>query len=388
MTERLYYHDSYLRDFTAHVVGTSSDGATAYLDRTAFYPTSGGQPFDTGLLGGIPVLDVADEGELIAHKLAAPLAAAEVECSIDWKRRFDHMQQHTGQHLLSAVFEELLGLRTASFHLGQDSSTIDLEVGSIESGAMRDVESRANQIVCENRPVTVQFEQSAEALGLRKPSERGGTLRIVTIEGMDRSACGGTHVRATGEIGVILTRKLEKVRQTVRVEFLCGARAVAQARSDYDALSRTAQLFSAAREEVPALVAAQLEAGRAADKARRKLRLELVVYHGRELYRASAPGPDGVRRHRQRAASGSVDELGALARSFTAGQKAVFLASLEKPPSVVYAVSEDVGIDAGQAVKQALADAGGRGGGNPRLGQGGVPDVALLDTVIERLASH
>jgi alanyl-tRNA synthetase len=388
MTERLYYHDAYLRDFTAHVVGTSSDGATAYLDRSAFYPTSGGQPFDTGLLAGIPVLDVADEGDLIAHRLAAPLPTVDVECSIDWKRRFDHMQQHTGQHLLSAVFEEQLDLRTVSFHLGQDSSTIDLEVGSIDGGAVREVESRANQVVCENRPVTLQFEEAAQVKGLRKPSERDGTLRIVTIEGLDRSACGGTHVRATGEIGVILIRRLEKIRQTVRVEFLCGARAVARARSDYDALSRTAQLFSAALDEVPALVAAQLEAARSADKARRKLQLELVVYQGRELYQATPAAADGVRRHKHRAASGSVDELGALARSFTAGPKAIFLAALEKPPSVIYAVSDDVGVDAGQAVKQALADAGGRGGGNARLGQGSVPDAALLEAVIERLASH
>jgi alanyl-tRNA synthetase len=386
MTERLYYHDAYLREFTARIVRTSDDGATTYLDRTAFYPTSGGQPFDTGLIAGIPVLDVADEGELIAHRLAAALPAVDVECSIDWKRRFDHMQQHTGQHLLSAVFEELAGWRTVSFHLGQESSTIDLEGGGMESRVMRDVESRANQIVCENRPVTVQFAEAVEARGLRKPSEREGTLRVVSIEGLDRSACGGTHVRATGEIGPILIRKLEKVRQTVRVEFLCGGRAVSRARADYEALSRIAQLFSAPLDETPALVAAQLEAGRAADKSRRKL--QLAAYHGRDLYEATPPGPDGLRRHTQLAVSGSADELGALARSFTAQAKAVFLATLEKPPSVIYAVSEDTGIDAGQAVKQALADAGGRGGGNARLGQGSVPDAALLDAVIERLATH
>jgi alanyl-tRNA synthetase len=388
MTERLYYHDAYLREFTAHVVRTSADGATAYLDRTAFYPTSGGQPFDSGLIAGIPVLDVADEGDLIAHRLTAPLSAADVQCSIDWKRRFDHMQQHTGQHLLSAVFEELPGLRTVSFHLGQESSTIDLEGGGIESRVVREVESRANQIVCENRPVTVQFEEAAEARGLRKPSERAGTLRVVSIEGLDRSACGGTHVRATGEIGPILIRRLEKVRQTIRVEFLCGSRAVARARADYEALSRTAQLFSAPLDEAPALVAAQLEAGRAADKARRKLQLELAAYHGRELYEATPPGPEGLRRHQHRAASGSADELGALARGFTAGPRAVFVAALEEPPSVIYAVSEDVGIDAGQAVKQVLADVGGRGGGTARLGQGSVPDAALLDAVLQKLTSR
>jgi alanyl-tRNA synthetase len=385
MTERLYYDDSYLRDFTAHVLGTSADGATAYLNRTAFYPTSGGQPFDTGSIGGVPVLAVIDEGEKIAHNLAAPLSAAEVECSIDWKRRFDHMQQHTGQHLLSAVFEEVLDLRTVSFHLGQDSSTIDLEVGSVESGALRDVESRANQIVCENRPVTVQFEEAAEVRSLRKPSERAGALRIITIAGLDRSACGGTHVRATGEIGAVLIRKLEKIRQTVRVEFLCGARAVARARADYEALSRVAQLFSAGLDEAPALVAGQLETGRVADKARRKLQLELAAYHGKELYAATPPGPNGLHRRTHRAPSASAEELAAVARSFTSQPNAIFLAALETPPSVIYAVSEDAGIDAGKAVKQVLTEVGGRGGGNTRLGQGSVPSAALLDSVIERL---
>jgi alanyl-tRNA synthetase len=251
---------------------------------------------------------------------------------------------------------------------------------------IREVEARANQIVCENRPVTVRFEEAAEAQGLRKPSVREGTLRIVTVEGLDRSACGGTHVRATGEVGAILIRKLEKVRQTLRVEFLCGARAVSRARADYEALSRVAQLFSAGLDETPALIEAHLETARVADKARRKLQLELAAYRGRELYNATPPGPGGLRRYQHRAASGSAEELGALARSFTAQPKAVFLATLENPPSLIYAVSEDAGIDAGQAVKQALAEAGGRGGGNARFGQGSVPGSALLDAVIHRLA--
>jgi alanyl-tRNA synthetase len=298
------------------------------------------------------------------------------------------MQQHTGQHLLSAVFEEALGLHTVSFHLGQESSTIDLEGRGIEDEALREVEARANQIVSENRPVNIHFEEPAEARGLRKPSEREGTLRIVSIEGLDRSACGGTHVRATGEIGAILIRKLEKVRQTVRVEFLCGSRAVSRARADYEALSRVAQLFSAGLDETPGLVEGQLETARASDKARRKLQLELAVFRGREVYDATPPDPQGVRRYRQRAPSGSAEELGALARSFTAQPKAVFLAALDSPPSVIYAVSEDAGIDAGRALKQALAEAGGRGGGNARFGQGSVPGVALLDTVVELLAAY
>jgi len=385
MTDRLYYTDSYLREFTARIVERSADGRTVYLDRTAFYPASGGQPCDTGTVAGVPVLDVVDAGERIAHHLARPLYGGPVECAIDWSRRFDHMQQHTGQHVLSAVFEEWFGLDTVGFHLGAESSTIDLEGGAVEPGAVLEAERRANDIVFENRPVEVRFQQAAEVQGLRKPTDREGTLRIVSIEGLDRNACGGTHVRATGEVGPILLRKLEKVRQSVRVEFLCGGRAVRRARADYEALSKTAQLFSAPLDEVPAMVAAQLETARAHDKARRKLELDLAACQGKELYLATAPGADGVRRVTRRVVKGSLEELRAIAQNFTAQPKAVFIATLADPPSVLLAASADAGIDAGKTLKAALAAAAGRGGGNARIAQGSVAEAGVLEQVLEKL---
>jgi alanyl-tRNA synthetase len=366
-------------------VERSADGLTLYLDRTAFYPASGGQPFDTGAIAGVRVVEVVDEGERIAHRMASPVASETVACAVDWSRRFDHMQQHTGQHLLSAVFDGLFGLRTVGFHLGGEISTVDLEGGELEAAGLREAERRANEIVCENRPVAVRFEDSAEAADLRKPSQRAGELRIVSIEGLDRSACGGTHVRATGEIGAILLRKVEKVRQATRVEFLCGARAVARVRADFETLSKAAQLFSAPLEETAALVAAQLESARAAEKARRKLELDLAGFQGRELYAATAPGPDGVRRVVRRAERGSLEELRAIAQSFTAQSKAVFLAALAEPPSVLLAASEDSGTDAGKVLKAALASCGGRGGGNARMAQGSVPEGGLIERVIEKL---
>ncbi|MFZ0933335.1 MAG: alanyl-tRNA editing protein, partial [Bryobacteraceae bacterium] len=297
MTERLYYADSYLRSFRAQVVEAASGGLTVYLDRTAFYPASGGQPCDTGSIAGCAVLDVVDEGDRIAHRLSAPLAAAEADCAIDWDRRFDHMQQHSGQHLLSAVFEELFALHTVSFHLGAESATIDLEGGAVEPRTVLDAERRANAVVFENRLLSVEFEDARVAAGLRKPSEREGPLRIVSIAGLDRSACGGTHVRATGEIGPVLIRKIEKVRETTRVEFVCGGRAVRRTRADFDSLTAAAQLFSVSLDGLPAAAAALLETSRAADKARRKLEMDLAVFEGRELYAATAPGADGMRRH-------------------------------------------------------------------------------------------
>ncbi|MCU1234052.1 MAG: alanyl-tRNA synthetase [Candidatus Solibacter sp.] len=388
MTERLYYTDSYLRDFHAQLVERSADGQTVYLDRTAFYPTSGGQPFDLGSIGGVAVVDVVDEDDRIAHRLAAPLAAegGEIAAEVDWARRFDHMQQHSGQHLLSAVFEELFGLRTVSFHLGAETSTIDLEGGTVDARTLLAAEQRANELIYENRPLDVRFEDAKEAQGLRKASEREGTLRIVSIEGLDRSACGGTHVRGTGEIGAILLRKLEKIRQSVRVEFVCGARAVKRARADYEALTKVSQVFSASLDELPAMVAAQVEAAKAGEKARRKVELELAAYQGKELYGNTAPGADGVRRVTQRLERGNLEDLRAVAQNFTAQPASAFLAILNDPPSVLLAASADSGTDAGKVLKAALTEAGGRGGGNARIAQGSVPDRAALDALLAKLA--
>jgi alanyl-tRNA synthetase len=384
MTERLYYKNSYTSEFRALVVDRSADGQTVYLDRSAFYPTSGGQPFDLGSIAGIAVVEVVDEDDRIAHRLAAPLTAGdEVTAQIDWTRRFDHMQQHSGQHLLSAVFEELFGLHTVSFHLGAESATIDLEGGPVDPATLLRAEQRANQLIYENRPLDVRFEDAKEAQGLRKASEREGTLRIVSIEGLDRSACGGTHVRATGEIGVILLRKVEKIRQSVRVEFVCGSRAVKRARADFEALTKVSQVFSAALDEVPGMVAAQVEAAKGGEKARRKVELELAAYQGKDLYQATAPGPDGMRRVTQRLERGNLEDLRAVAQNFTAQPMSVFLATLQEPPSVLLAASADSGVDAGKVLKAALTAAGGRGGGNSRIAQGSVPDAGALEKVMQ-----
>ncbi len=254
MTRRLYYTDSYLASFSAVVSDRAEGGRRVYLDQSAFYPTSGGQPHDAGVLNGIAVLDVVDEEDRVAHLLAAPLTTDEVEGIVDWPRRFDNMQQHTGQHLLSAVCAELLGAETTSVHFGSETSTVDLAAGDISPGELADLQDRANAVIAENRPVTISFEDSATVEGLRKATARSGTLRIVTIAELDRSACGGTHVRHTGEIGAVLLRRLERMKKQVRLEFVCGLRAARRARADYLALSHVAGGFSAGVDEAPALV--------------------------------------------------------------------------------------------------------------------------------------
>jgi alanyl-tRNA synthetase len=389
MTNRHYYTDAYRTEFTATVLERSADGTRVYLDETAFYPTSGGQPHDVGTLGGVDVVDVVDEDARIAHVLARPVDTTEPRLvgRIDWTRRYDHMQQHTGQHLLSAVFEDLFGAKTVSVHFGPESATLDLDVESLNNDQLVTAESRANEVVGQARPVAVTFEDAATAQGLRKASDRSGTLRIVSIEGVDRSACGGTHVRSTAEIGAVLVRSSEKVRKTTRVEFVCGTRALRRARQDLEALSAIAKSLSSSLDDAPAVVATQAERLRDADNARKKLERDLSGYRVRERYDATSPSADGVRTIVVRDAA-SADELRALAQAAFALPKVVVVGALVTPPSVLVASSEDSGVDAGRLLKEKLAAAGGRGGGSPRLAQGSVPDAAAVESVVASLVNR
>ena len=390
MTDRFYYTDAYRTEFTATVIDRSDDGRRVYLDETAFYPTSGGQLHDTGTLGGIAVVDVVDEDDRIAHVLGESHRAGPGRRSpapIDWTRRYDHMQQHTGQHLLSAVFEDLFGAKTVSVHFGAEYSTLDLDTESLSRKQLVSAEERANAVVGEARPVSVTFEDAATATGLRKASDRDGTLRIVSIDGVDRSACGGTHVRSTAEIGTMLLRSVEKVRKTTRVEFVCGVRAVRRARSDFESLTRIATSLSASLDDAPSIVGAQAERLKDSESARKKLEKELAVFRARARYDAAAPNATGVRTIVIRDAA-SMDDLRDLAQAAFALSRVVVVGALTTPPSVLLAASEDSGVDAGKVLKERLAAAGGRGGGSPRIAQGSVPDAAGVESLVASLVNR
>jgi alanyl-tRNA synthetase len=386
MTQRLYYDDAYLTDFQARIIERGCDPCEVYLDRTAFYPTSGGQPFDRGSINGVSVVDVVETDERILHRVAAAINTDDVQCQVDWQRRFDHMQQHSGQHLLSAVFAELLGAQTVSFHLGTDTSTIDLEAGQLSATHLREAEERANELVFANRPLGVAYEDAAEAEGLRGDSKREGTLRIVSIEKLDRSACGGTHVRFTGEIGPILLRKTDKVRKTIRVEFVCGGRAVRRARADFDGLSRCARVYSSSLDDTPDMVAAQQEKLMEAERTRKRLGRDLASFRGKELYRRTERGGNGLRCAVRRESKGPIpDDVRAEAQAFTDEPKAIFIYATDEPALVILAASKDSGIHAGNLLREELQAAGGRGGGNAQLAQGSLPASAVLDEVLEAL---
>lgn len=367
-TERLYYSDCYLTQFDAQAVSISEDGRRVTLDRSAFYPASGGQLCDFGELGDARVIDVVDEGEQVVHVLASPIAPGPVRGTIDWARRFEFMQQHTGQHLLSAVFASLFGYATASVHLGEESATVELETGSLSGAELREAETLTNAYITENRAVSIAFEENPD--GLRKASERTGPLRVVTIDGIDKSACGGTHVRHLGEIGVVLLRKTEKIRGNTRLEFVCGFKAVRRARQDYELLSAAGRAFSRPIEEVPAAVLSVQEAAKDATKQRKALSLELAGYQGRALFAATAAGADGIRRHWERR-DAMDDTVRAVAQAFTGCGAGVFLATAGT--AVLVAASADAGVHCGNVLKQF-----GRGGGTPLLAQGTVNEPGVL----------
>jgi alanyl-tRNA synthetase len=386
LTERIYYTDAYAARFEGRVVDRRDDGRRVYLDRTAFYPTSGGQPHDLGRLGGIAVVDVVDEGDRIAHVLGDRLDATAVAGEVDWERRFDHMQQHTGQHLLSAVLADLFGFATVSVHFGAVTSTLDLDTPALEAPQVSATELRANAVVWEQRPVEVTFEDAAQARGLRKPTDKAGEIRIVTIRDLDRSACGGTHVRSTAEVGPVLIRGVERVRKTIRLEFVCGGRALRAARAEHLLLGRLAAQWSAAPDELPVILESHRAELKAAGAARREAEENLAQYRARELYDAITPGASGVRWAVIQDAP-TLESARALAQAFITRPRAVLVAAVASPPGVLMAASADSGLDAGARLKAELGAAGGRGGGSPRLAQGTVPDADALARVVTALTA-
>lgn len=410
MTDRLYYHNSFLYDFVAALLERRSlpDGRTALvLDRTAFYPTSGGQVFDTGwieleplegerpqFLPKVRVGEVVEEGDDILHVIDSDGEIADsptrVRGFIDVDRRRDHMQQHSGQHVLSAAFVELFGMPTVSFHMGEEMCTIDLDAKGLTADQVRNAEQHANQVVWDDQPVSVEFvtEDEARALGVRKIPDAGHEkLRLINIKDVDLCACGGTHVRSTGQIGSILIRKVEKVKQGVRVEFVCGARAVRHARKDYETLTDAAALFSTHLWEVSAQVQKALEESKLAAKAQHKANEQIAeLLAGRKL--SETPETNGTKLVVEIITDGDLAFTKLLAQKLVALSPVcvALLAAASGQPALVFAQSPGLPHDMGALLKQAVTSAGGRGGGNRDMAQGGVPDASRLQELLERAA--
>jgi alanyl-tRNA synthetase len=390
-TERLYYDDSYLREFEARVISCEPCGKQFHvvLDRTGFYPTSGGQPNDTGRLGKAAVVDVTErEDGTIIHVTDRALELGPVHGTIDWQRRFDHMQQHTGQHLLSAAFVELLKMQTVSFHLGGETSTIELGGASLAAAQAEAAEQLTNQIIFEDRAVEVRYGTREElaASGVRKEVNREGMLRAVSVEKFDLQPCGGTHVTRTGQVGMVLLRKVDKQKQNLRVEFVCGGRAMRVARGDFASLSESARLLSCAQPEVPAMLGKALEERKQAQRSRLVLLETLAGYEAQELLGGAASGATRLVVRVFDDAEPAYLRMVATRLVAQAGVRA--LLATRSGGHVVFAQSPGLAADMNALLREALHAAGGKGGGTRDFAQGSVSDASRLEIILAGAATQ
>jgi len=415
MTERLYYTDSYCTRFSARVIErlTWEGRPAVVLDRTAFYPTSGGQPADRGVLGGLDVLDVVvrEEDGAIVHVLstaADPLGfpkpegskieESEIEGALDWPRRFDHMQQHTGQHILSAAFEQLLDAGTVGFHLGAEASTVDINLPRLDLAAVEPVEELSNRVIWEDRIVGVRFvgQDELAALPLRRPPVVEGPVRIVEIADFDVNPCGGTHVARSGEIGLIKIVRLDHRGDETRVEFLCGARAWRDYRDRSAMTNRLSGRLTVGYWELGRAVERLQEEGKQLRRDLRGARKRLLKVDAAELAETAVTrGPYRVVCRVLEPSSGSPEELPGKLRGLAQElmqQPGVvaLLAGVGERTHLCFACAEGLNLDAASLLREACARLGGKGGGRPHLAQGSAPPVepSRIEVVLSDLSSN
>ena len=406
MTHRLYYTAPDLLEFDARVAdvvqpSAGEKRAAVILDQTAFYPTSGGQIFDMGWLasqanGKYRVTEVAERDDgAILHFIDAdtlPGKAEELHGVIDAQRRRDHMQQHTGQHVLSAAFLRLFDMPTVSFHMGDETCTIDLDTKGISAEQAKKAQQLANEVITEDRPVEIHFVTPDEArgLGVRKiPAVEREKLRLIDIRDFDLCACGGTHVHRTGQIGCILLRKREKVKQGVRVEFVCGRRALEIAGRDYEALTEAASIFSAHPWDVPQQVRKALDEAKAARKTYEKSLEEIAELLAGKMI-AESVAEANVKVIAQVFPERDLLFVKLLAQKLTrTGQSVVaLLAAASGTPALVFAQTAGGRFDMGALMKEAVAATGGRGGGTKDMAQGGATSCDRLEPTIKAIAER
>ncbi len=398
--ERGYFEDPYRTEFSAQVkeVNRDKDGSfSVYLDRTFFYPVSGGQPDDGGTMGGKLVLEVSEDDRGVRHRLDGEVRSGEtVKCRIDWKRRFDHMQQHTGQHLLSCVFLEFCNAPTIGFHLGERECTIDIKGDIPRPETAQRIESRVNEIVWAD--VTVR----ATVLGLKDYDEylsgRAGSMmegirsrlpegvdrvRIVEIGELDSSTCCGTHCRGTGEIGLVKILGFERVKGNARVRFICGVRALDDYTHKHGLLSRLAGGFSTDWQELERVIDKQADENRALRKSNEELKAELAGSRAvRIMDEAETIGRFRlIRRIFEEAYAGSVRGTALKVRE---EDGAIVLFGVRMPkPALIFACNPGVSLDMGEILKASAEVMGARGGGGRDLAQGGGGVVERLEDALE-----
>jgi len=387
-TERLFYQDVRRTEFEAQVIGQREDKKAVILNQTCFYPESGGQLPDTGTINGVRVLDVQEEGEAILHVVNGVLPEGTVLGRVDWAVRFDHMQQHTGQHLLSGAFDKLAQAQTVGFHMGGDNCTIDLRIPRLTEASASEAEDLANRVVFEDHPVQVHLGSREEAvrLPLRKRPPDLDELRVLEIENFDFSACGGTHCERTGEIGLVKITRWEKIRGDVRVEFLCGWRALHDFRWRVSAINRMAGELSIAGQDLEQ--AFQRLRHENTDKAKRiKELLKTFLQEEAKALADAAPSKGTYRLVLQAFPTRDPEEIKSLAARIIEhpGIVALLAATADKT-NLVFARSADLPFDMNALMKEAMSLIGGKGGGRPNFAQGGGPVIPEALDLLQRIS--
>lgn len=394
-TRRLYYDDSFQDNFTAQVLSCvplaeAEDSGFGprwgvVLDQTLLYPTSGGQPNDLGKLSDANVLDVQEDQDRIVHMVDRPVPEGRIEGCIHWPRRFDHMQQHTGQHLLSAVFQERFGLITVSFHLGETVSTIDLRgphpTPLILEGAAR----AANAVIFEDREITVRYGTAEEfaGQGVRKQVDRKGVLRAIEIAGIDLQPCGGTHLRHTGQLGMILIRGCTKIRQDWRVEFVCGERAERVAQQDAQLIAQVSANLKCAPQDLLAAVERLTHEWESLAKQIKTLLPRIAESDAAALLAATSPRVDGIRVVAEALNNAAPDYLQHLATALAREDRTIAILSDKATGNVVFAQHPSAAKDMNSLLKKVFEQVPGKGGGSKDFARGAVAAGTNVATAIE-----
>ncbi|NIM89719.1 MAG: hypothetical protein GTO17_02090 [Candidatus Aminicenantes bacterium] len=384
-TKRLYFDDPYQVEFEAKVVQREAHDSqpALVLDQTCFYPESGGQPSDKGTINGVKVIDVLEEGERIIHLLEEDITEQEIKGKIDWPTRFDYMQQHSGQHLLSQSFYELLEGETLSFHLGDESSTVEIGIREIHEEDLEKVEKRANEIVFQDREIKVYFvpEAKIKDIPLRKPPQKKGMIRVVEVAGFDYSACGGTHCRRTGEIGTVKILRSERIRNNLRFDFLCGHRALKDYRLKDRILRQLAAQFTVSEQEVFSSVEKVVSDSKSQKKKLRKMQQKIALYEAQEII---SKAKEQI--IRDILVDKTLEEAKFLALSIIRSGELVVLYALKKEERgyLILAASENLNLDLRELVPLLSPLIKGKGGGSPSLVEMAGEEAENLEQALDK----
>ena len=390
MTTKLYFDDQYLQEFSSTVIQKIETGEKPgiILDQTLFYPTSGGQPHDTGTINNIPVLDVIeDERHQIVHLLEEPVTGRSVEGLINWARRFDHMQQHTGQHLLSQAFIKTCDAETISFHMGDESATLDLNQTELSIETIAAVEDLANRIIYENRSVIGRIigKNELDQYPVRKPPAVDDNIRIVEIKDFDYSPCGGTHCSKTGEIGIVKIKRFENYKGGTRVHFLCGRRALKDYQEKSKIIKQIGEYLSAGETDLYKNIKKSRDELKLLRRDHGNLNRRYLDYEAQALF-SERKEIENINIIVKIFEDRNPKELKILAQKVMENFPStviLFGAKSEGKASLFFLRSEELACDMGKLMQEACAVINGRGGGRPQQAQGGGPAADKLDAALQ-----